>query len=128
WELNDDLRAINAIAVPLDGYLFLTAFAAALVALGYIVSRRAPAAFHRAYGRELNRCAALCAVAVSVVMCSVLIEAVLTGLRLTATELSASAVVPALSMAAELALVGALALRIRAAIRRTASASLLLRD
>ena len=129
WDVNDDLRVINAIAVPLDHYAFMIAFAAAVVACGYIVSRRPPAAFHRAYGRELNRCAVLCAAAATALLLAVLIETALTGLRFWATELSASAVIPALSMAAEVALAGILILYIRMAIRRIASAaSLLLRS
>jgi hypothetical protein len=128
WDLNEDLRIINAIAVPVDRYAFMAALATAIVACGYIVTRQAPTAFHRAYGRELHRCAVLCAAAASALGLSVVIETILTGLRLSAVEFSPSALVPALSMAAEIAFAGVLVLHIHAGIRRTALASSLLRS
>jgi hypothetical protein len=126
WDLNEDLKIINAIAVPIDHYAFMAALATAIAASGYIVTRRAPTAFHQAYGRELNRCAVLCAAAASALLLAVVIETILTGLRLSAVEVSASALVPALSMAAEIAFAGVLVLQVHAAIRRTALASSLL--
>jgi hypothetical protein len=125
WALSDDLKAINAIAVPLDRYAFMFALATAIVACGYIASRRAPREFHRAYGRELNRCALLCAAAAAALLLSVVIETVLTVFRLLVAEWSARAVIPLLSMAAEITFAGVLVGQIRAALRRASHASIL---
>jgi hypothetical protein len=101
WELNEDLKTVNAIGILLDRYAFMLALGLAIIAWGYIGSRRAPAEFHQAYGKELRRCVA--------------------------AELSASVLVPALSLATELALAGVLLRQIRTAFRRAVYASSLLR-
>ena len=126
WRLREDLQAINAVGVWLDRHAFILALAGAVVACGYIATRRAPAELHRAFGRELGRCVGLCAVAAGALSGVVAIETVLTGCRLYAAELSAAAAVPALSLAAELALMGVLVSYIRAAVRRARCAASLL--
>jgi hypothetical protein len=127
WELNEDLKTMNAIGILLDRYAFMLALGLAIIAWGYIGSRRAPAEFHQAYGKQLRRCVFLCAAAAGALLMSVVTETVLTGLRLSASQLSISALVPALSLAAELALGGVLLRRIRTAFRRAVDASSLLR-
>ena len=127
WELHEDLKTMNAIGILLDRYAFMLALGLAIIAWGYIGSRRAPAEFHQAYGKELRRCVFLCAAAAGALLISVITETVLTGLRLSAAQLSASALVPTLSLATELALAGVLLRRIRTAFRRAVHASSLLR-
>jgi len=126
WTLSDDLKAMNAIGVPLDRYTFLLALALAIIACGYIASRRAPAEFHGGYGRELKRCVILCAAAAGALLGVVGTETVLTGFRLSAAEWPAAAI-PALSITAEIACAGALVWQIRRALRRAACAASLLR-
>jgi hypothetical protein len=127
WELNEDLKTMNAIGILLDRYAFMLALGLAIIAWGYIGSRRAPAEFHQAYGKELRRCVFLCAAAAGALIMSVITETVLTGLRLSAAQLSVSALVPTLSLATELALAGVLLRQIRTTLRRAVYASSLLR-
>jgi hypothetical protein len=59
-------------------------------------------------------------------LASVVTDTILTGLRLFEANLPTSGLIPALSVAAEIVLVSALALNIRMTMRRTALASALL--
>jgi hypothetical protein len=127
WGLPEDLRAMNAIGLPLDRWAFLGALAVALVACAYIATRRTATELHRAYGRELRRCVVLCTVAAAALTVVVAVETVLTGCRLYASQPSAAAI-PALSLAAELVFAGALVLYIRTAFRRARCAATLLGD
>jgi hypothetical protein len=61
-------------------------------------------------------------------LASVVTDTILTALRLSEAKLAASGLVPVLSITAEIALVSALVLHIRAVVRRTAFASSLLRS
>ena len=67
----------------------------------------------------------LCAAMAGALLASVITDTILTGLRLFEANLPASGLIPALSVAAEIVLVGALALHIRTTMRRTALASTL---
>jgi hypothetical protein len=126
WEMSRNLRIVSAIGLPIDRYAFMLALGMALIGYVYIGTRRAPAEFHTAYGKELNRCIALCGAAAGALLLSVATETVLTGIRLFGTEWRAAALIPALSLAAEIALASVLILHIRATIRRAAVASSLL--
>ena len=126
WGLADELKAMSAIALPLDRYAFLLALALAIVGCVYIGSRRAPPELHQGYGQELHRAVVLCAAAAGALIVAVTTEAVLTILRLLAAEPSAAALVPAATMVVEAAGAGALVWSIRTAFRRAMQATTLL--
>ena len=128
WGVSEELKRMNAIGIPLDRYAFFAALAGAVAACAYIATRRAPAEFHPAYGQELRRCVLLCTAAGAALMSVVAIETVLTGFRLAAAEFTAAALVPALSLAAELALAGLLVVHLQATFRRARYAASLLDD
>jgi len=128
WGVSEELKSINAIGLPLDRWAFFAALAGALAACAYIATRRAPAEFDRAYGQELRRGVVLCTAAAAALASVVAIETVLTACRLLVAEFTAAALVPALSLATELALAGALVLHIHAAFRRARCAASLLEE
>jgi hypothetical protein len=120
-EFAEDVQRIRALALPISGYAFKLALVSAVLGAVYIACRRVPARFHRAYDRELRRYFGLCAVAVAAVITSVLSDAVLTATRLSAAA-PPSALVPLLSMAAEIAFAGGLILHLRRTLRHMACA------
>jgi hypothetical protein len=126
WELNTGWEAVQATGLAIDRYGFLAAISIALIGWVYISTRRAPVRFHVTYNKELNRCIVLCGCAAGGLIVSVIVEAVLTGIRLTEMEWCAAASVPILSLVIEMAAAALLVLRIRAMIRRTAVVSSLL--
>jgi hypothetical protein len=124
WVLNDDLKAIYARALAIDHYAFTAALVMALGALVFISARRL--GFRRRHAGRLWGGAALCAVAAGALILSVGIDTVITGLRLAAADLTVAAIVPALTLAAELGFAGLLAVNVVSAVRRTAVAGSLL--
>jgi hypothetical protein len=126
WGLSGDFKEIAATWVSIDFNAFRIALAIAIVGLGYIGSRRAPISFHEGYRRQIRRCVVLCAAMAGALLASVVADIVLAGLRLAEANFPATSLVPALSIAIEVALLGTLALQIRATIRRTTFASALL--
>jgi hypothetical protein len=119
---------IREVALAIDLYSFKLALAATVLGAVYLACRRFPASFHRAYGRELNRYFVLCLVVTGALIASVLSDAVLVGLRLSATAAQPSPLVLVLLMAIEIAFAGALALHLRRAFRRMASVAALYRN
>jgi hypothetical protein len=126
WELSDHFKEIAATWISIDFNAFRIALAIGIVGLGYIGSRRAPISFHEGYRRQIRRCVALCAAMAGALLASVVADIILAGLRLAEANFPAASFVPALLIAIEVALLGALALQIRTTIRRTAFASALL--
>jgi hypothetical protein len=118
WPAGDELRAANAIALPVVRLTFVMAFILALMALTYAMTRRAPARLHAAFGREIRRGLALGAIAVLALFAAIATETVLTGIRFVESDVDASALVPVLSLAAEAALATACAACVRASRRR----------
>lgn len=128
WEPDQNLQALSAVGLPVDRYAYLLGFAVALVSCGYIATRRAPSASRVACGKEFNCCLVLCGVATSALLLSVMTEIVLTAFRLFGSALCTDALVPALSLAAEIAVAAMLILYIRATMRRMAAGASLLRN
>jgi hypothetical protein len=128
WELSDHLKDVATTWISIDLNAFRMAIAVGIIGLGYIASRRAPISFHEDYGRQVKRCIVLCALTAGALLASVVTDTILTALRLSEAKLAASGLVPVLSIAAEIALVSALVLHIRAVVRRSAFASSLLRS
>ena len=126
WALSDHLKIVGTIALAIDRYAFMFALVAGILGLAYIGSRRLPTEFHQAHRAQVKRCVMLCAATAGALLASVVTDTILTALRLFETKPSASALVPILSMAAEIAFAGVLVLQIRATVRRTAFVSSLL--
>jgi hypothetical protein len=120
WAASDDIRAITRSVVSIDRYAFWLSIIVALVGWVYIGSRRIPSSFHPAYLDQLRRFFVLCTLAAAALVVSVISDGVLTGLRLTGTDLSAEFVIPVLSMAIEIAGAGALVWRVHGITQRTA--------
>jgi hypothetical protein len=123
---SDALRAAGAIGLPIDRAAFLLAVGVALLGFLYIATRRLPAELDAAWGRQLGRCAALCSTVAAALVGAIAVETVLTLWRLMAAAPSAASLVPALSLAAEIAAAALLAREIRAMIRRRSMAAALL--
>lgn len=101
WQAGDQLRAASAIGVPADKAAFAIAFAFALIALLYAITRRAPSRLHAGFGQEIRRYIALGAIALVALLVATAADAILTGIRFAESELNASALVPAFSLALE---------------------------
>lgn len=126
WGLSDHLKEVATTWMSIDLNAFRIALAIGIIGLAYIGSRRAPVSFHEGYRRQVRRCVVLCAAMAGALLASVVTDTIITGLRLFEAKLPAPGLIPALSVAAEIVLVSALALHIRTTIRRTAFASALL--
>jgi hypothetical protein len=110
----------------LDRYIFWLAVALGAAGWTYIVARATPARFHAACRRQSRRVFRLCAAATALLVASVTADGVLTALRLGDTAVSASFLIPVLSMAAEIAGACLLVGRLVGMSRRMASAAALL--
>jgi hypothetical protein len=126
WGLSDHSKEIAATWLSIDFNAFRIALAIAIIGLGYIGSRRAPISFHDGYRRQVKRCVVLCAAMAGALLASVVADTILAGLRLSEVNFPVTGLIPALLVAIEIVLLGALALQIRTTIRRTAFASTLL--
>jgi hypothetical protein len=118
WPLHHDFQAIYAGALVIDRYAFTTALAVAAAGLALMGISRAPGVLHRRYARRLRGGAALCAIAATALSLSVGIEAVMTGLRLAAAGSTVAAIVPVLTVAAEVGVAALLGVNVLSAIRR----------
>ena len=126
WGLSDHVKGVYAIGVSFDRYAFMIALAIGIIGWSYVGIRRAPGAFQTGYRKQAKHCVMFCTATAGALLASVILDTILTGLRLSEATLSASALVPVLSMAAEFALMSVLVVDIRTTIRRTAFVSSLL--
>jgi hypothetical protein len=102
-ERKSDPHWLTAPGLWLDRCAFALALVTALAGCFYAANRRAPPRFRKDYGRELDRCVALCAAAAAALLVTVLTETVLTGVRLFGIGLRWEVLIPAGSLAAEIA-------------------------
>jgi hypothetical protein len=126
WAPSQDWSSLSAFALALDRTAFLLSLGGALIGCGYIATRRIPARFDPEYGKQLHRGMTMCGVATAALLVVVVVETMLTGIRLSGIEWRLAALVPALSLVAEMAAAGLLIGQIREAARRSAAAALLL--
>lgn len=126
WELTEHLKAAVGSWITVDLNAFRIAMVIVVVGLAYVGSRRLPVSLHRSYCRQVKRCVLLCAITAVALLVSVLSDMVITGFRVYEIRLFVPLLVPLLSIAAEIGLVIALGLHIRATIQRIAFASSLL--
>ena len=118
WRLHHDFQAIYAGALVIDRYAFTAALAVAVAGLALMGISRAPGGLHRRCARRLRGGAALCAIAATSLSLSVGIDAVMTGLRLAAGGSTVAAIVPVLTVAAEIGFAALLSVNVLSAIRR----------
>ena len=126
WAVSDEMRALSDLVGMLDRYVFWLAVALGAAGWGYIMTRATPARFHAAGRRQSRRIVRLCALATSMLVAAVVADGVLTALRLGDAAISATLLVPVLSMAAEIAGAGLLVCRLLGTARRMASTVALL--
>jgi hypothetical protein len=119
WELSDQTRSVAATVVPVTRAAFMTALVIGLIGCAYVIARRAPMRLDRAYCRQIKRSTMFCMAAACALLASVAVDMVLTALRLLEGRDAAAALIPVMSAAAEMALLGTLFRNIRLAIRRT---------
>jgi hypothetical protein len=101
WQAGEQLRAASAIGLPADKAAFAIAFAFALIALIYTLTRRAPPRLHASFSQEIGRCIALGAIALVALLGAIAADTTLTAIRFAESDLNASALIPALSLALE---------------------------
>jgi hypothetical protein len=121
WKLSNELLATSRFWLPIARYAFIGALVIGVFTWAY-VSRRTTVALHSAY-RRFRWGLLLSVAAASLLLCTVLMDAGLTGLRLWASGLSPPAAVPILAMAAELAATWGLVLQILKSLRASAAVS-----
>jgi hypothetical protein len=127
WAISDDMRAVFGLVGLIDRYAFWSAVVIGLGGFAYIQSRKLPAAFGPAYRRQLHRFFLLCSAAAAALVVSVTSDAVLTALRLQASEFSTISLLSIVSIAIEIVCVGILIRRIRSVALRAASTAALTR-
>jgi hypothetical protein len=127
WAIAEDMRAVSTLVVLIDRYAFWLSVIIGIGGWVYIRSREIPATLHPAYRRQLRRFSLVCGAAAVSLVVTVSSDAVLTALQLRGTELSAISLVPILSMAIEIVLVGILAFHIRGVALRAASTAALVK-
>lgn len=123
WNVSAELQAVRKIGLSIDLYAFFVVLMIGVIGWAYVGSRRMSATFSAAYRDEQKRCMLLYAAIAGPLIASVITDAILTGLRLSETELQVIALVPLLSIAAEIAFAAVLVIQIRAVMKRMARAS-----
>ena len=123
--ISDDIRAVSGIVGLIDRYAFWLSVVIGIG--GWAYGGRIPAAFHAGYRKELRRFRWLCTAATGALIVSVISDALLTVLRLPGAELSAESLLPAFSIAIEVACAGVLVFQIRSIAQRATSTAALLK-
>ena len=120
WDLPDHLRSLGAIGLPAARFAFLGALAVGIASFAYVTIGGSAAALRKGYGRHARRCMLLCTASAVALLACVVIDTLMTALRLFDATPSAAALVPFLSTGAEVVFIGRLFGHIRATIRRAA--------
>ena len=123
WELSAELQAVRKVGLSIDLYAFVVVLTIGVFGWAYIGTRRMSGTFNAAYRDQQKRCLLLYAAIAGPLTASVITDAILTGLRLSETEFRVIALVPLLSMAAEMAFAAVLVTQIRNIMKRMALAS-----
>ena len=126
WAVSDETRALSDMVGMLDRYAFWLAVVLGAAGWAYIIACATPARFHAACRRQSRRIFRLCAAATAMLVAAVIADGVLTALRLDDAAVSASFLIPVLSMTAEIAGAGIVLCRLFGMTRRMASAAALL--
>jgi hypothetical protein len=128
WTMGDHLRAAIDVAMPLIRYNFRAAVALGIISWAYSASRKTPPCLDPAHRRQLRISQRLSAGATAVASLSVLVDLVLTAVRLIESPWSILALVPLGLLAAEIGLAVGLAVPLLVIVRRTRRAASLFDD
>lgn len=120
WSLADEVKAISAFVGAIDVAAFWLAVVIGTAGCLCAAFGVTPPTVGPSYRRRVRWFVVLCAASGAALAVSVISDAVLTVLRLSAAGLSAGAIVPIGSMALEIACAGILAFHIRTMASRTA--------
>src|SRR3954451_248455 len=126
WRIGEDARELAGTVLAIDRYGFWGAIIVGLIALFYAGYIRVPAVLQAKYCRQNRRVIFLCAAAACSLVVSVVSDGVLTALQLSG-ELREAAIIPLVSMAAEIACAGAVILLIIDTLRGRMRTEALLR-
>jgi|tagenome__1003787_1003787.scaffolds.fasta_scaffold20904438_2 hypothetical protein len=126
WRIGEDARQLAGTVLAIDRYAFWGAIIVGLIALFYAGYIRVPAVLQAKYCRQNRRVIFLCAAAACSLVVSVVSDGVLTALQLSG-ELREAAIIPLVSMAAEIACAGAVILLIIDTLRGRMRTEALLR-
>jgi hypothetical protein len=126
WMLSPDLQDYGRIGLAINRCTFSLALLLGVAGWVYIGSRRVSARFHAPYRDQLRRGLAIAIAATCPLIVSIVTDTVMTGLRLSSVQAGALALVPLLSIAAEVALAILLVTEIHKTARRAGRASSLL--
>jgi hypothetical protein len=125
WTMSDEARRVAKIVLAVDRYAFWLAAIIAIGALIYLARYRTPHRVHAACRKHLRRAAVLFVGAATALLVSVISDLVLTALQV-GTEWSIGQAIPIISLAVELASVGAVIFLIVESRRRAARTQALL--
>jgi hypothetical protein len=129
WRLNADwLGGLGAIGPGIDRYLFQVSLVLGILGWLYIASRRAAPTINSDYRHQLQRCLLLSAAASGLLIGAVILDTILGGMRAVGAGMSVAAVIPLLSIAIEIALVGIITVELRNIMQRKALVSSLFAD
>jgi hypothetical protein len=128
WRLNADWLGISTLGAAIDRYAFQMSLAVSVLGWLYIASRRVSPTLHSGYQVQLNRCLLVSAAAASLLIGSVVLDTILSGLRFVSAGISLAAVIPMASIAIEVALAGVIIVELRNVIQRKALVSSLFAD
>jgi hypothetical protein len=117
WRLGGDGFGITTIGPMIDRYAFEAAMLIGVLGWCYIASCRVTPSPLGGTPRRLKRYLLLPLAATGLLLAAVVLDAILGGLRLIDAQLSLAALVPVLSIAIELALIGIVAFELRNAIQ-----------
>jgi hypothetical protein len=126
WRLNAE--GLGAIGPAIDRYMFQASLVLGIVSWLYIASRRAASTINSDYQHQLQRCVLLSAVASGLLIGAVILDTILGGMRAVGSGMSLAAVIPLLSIAIEIALVGIITVELRKVMRRKALVSSMFAD
>jgi len=128
WRLNADWLGISTVGAAIDRYAFQMSLVVSVFGWLYIASRRVSPTLHSGYQLQLRRCLLLSAAAASLLIGSVVLDTILSGLRLVGAGISLAAVIPMASVAIEVALAGVIIVQLRNVFQRKALVSALFAD
>ena len=127
WAVNDDMRGLSETVGLVDRYAFWLSVFIGIATCAYISARPVPASLHPGYRKDLRRFVLLCTAATVALGVSVTSDGVLTAIALLANEFCRTSLIPACSVAIEIACAGILVFQIRAVTRRATSTAALLK-
>lgn len=114
---------LRDVVLSIDRFAFWLAIVVAVGGWVYIGTRRVPPALTSEYRKQIRRFAVVCLTGAGALIASVISDGVLTSLRLGGTRGSLDVLIPAVSMAIEVACAGALVRSIRGMAQRATATS-----